>query len=895
MQYFRINFECRSSGVRKNRRPALNLGLQYKYIEEKKKTNGRVVQEDIECVYSDMILDGDGKVKQEPIHIFVPEVFKGMSFSKEHCTLGGMKKWYEMMLPPYTTKNPEIRMSQIISIVTATGLHFYRFIVDQCGGCPSLVLGSDQPATAKSTTAKLCLKVAGDTTHFLDPKSSVASINASKSITTFPFVLDDVESKSKEHEILVGSYNGAKKTTLGRGEEIPLAGQIFTKNFKPDEVMEAKDDEGRAIVQIYDVVINEDTEEAYESETLHAEAMDDPEGARDFLAELAPKFVIKDPATGLTPFHDKHKAATGLLAELKPEYGHRKVKSYSLPLAVFLTAEDIVTEKNDDALTERHVEVFKDRETFIRNLLIELEKTDKKLDQIVKKTPKSTQINEPENEIVVHDGNNVVMNVLDFFQQESLLETSKYLKPFTEKNGKQVVAIAHTNLTKLKSDLSTDVRNLKKNNSAISTGIKTFTKLKAERHVGKENTESKVSTIVPMQLLDENVKSRISNKFSFIINIEDDEEANTDIPVSQDFPNFMQSQGRDTILTCKLCKYTSRDKDEINLHMKEHPKCEQCQKSFLDAQVLEEHLSEHEVTECSICKKYVNKLDIDDHINAHEKYTMFGKTLEKGKLKAKETSKKASKVTGYNVFVKENYNKVIKDENISRAEAMKVLGAQWKLLDVNEKKAYNEIADRRNCTESEQNLTKYACPWCGTEFEGKGDYKNHLANHMSSAEGNSLNRIEPGPSQDTLSKCPNCDLMMRKSAIDEHIKNFHAATSSIINISVSENIENVPDNSAYSEEVTLEEEPENQDESSATVEETSCPKVVFIKLRKLMWPAQVLSSTETTFHVKLFNKNETLDVNRDSCENFRPHPELTKGKKKDWKLAFEEAKIIYES
>ena len=93
----------------------------------------------------------------------------------------------------------------------------------------------------------------------------------------------------------------------------------------------------------------------------------------------------------------------------------------------------------------------------------------------------------------------------------------------------------------------------------------------------------------------------------------------------------------------------------------------------------------------------------------------------------------------------------------------------------------------------------------------------------------------------------------------------------------------------------MEEEPENQDESSATVEETSCPKVVFIKLRKLMWPAQVLSSTETTFHVKLFNKNETLDVNRDSCENFRPHPELTKGKKKDWKLAFEEAKIIYES
>ena len=76
----------------------------------------------------------------------------------------------------------------------ASALHFYRFIVDQCGGCPALVLGSYQPATAKSTTAKLCLKIAGEMTYFLDPKSSIASINANKAITSLPFVIDDIES-----------------------------------------------------------------------------------------------------------------------------------------------------------------------------------------------------------------------------------------------------------------------------------------------------------------------------------------------------------------------------------------------------------------------------------------------------------------------------------------------------------------------------------------------------------------------------------------------------------------------------------------------------------------------------------------------------------------------------
>ena len=99
--YFsRINFECRKSGIRKNRRPALNLGVQYRYLDEKKKSCGKKTKEDIEVVYPDLILDGDGMVKDDPIHIFVPDIFKGISFTRDPTCLGGIRQFLKMHLPP---------------------------------------------------------------------------------------------------------------------------------------------------------------------------------------------------------------------------------------------------------------------------------------------------------------------------------------------------------------------------------------------------------------------------------------------------------------------------------------------------------------------------------------------------------------------------------------------------------------------------------------------------------------------------------------------------------------------------------------------------------------------------------------------------------------------------
>ena len=47
----RVNFECRNSGERKLKRPALNLGVQFEYLNEVKNTKKAVTKDDVEIVY----------------------------------------------------------------------------------------------------------------------------------------------------------------------------------------------------------------------------------------------------------------------------------------------------------------------------------------------------------------------------------------------------------------------------------------------------------------------------------------------------------------------------------------------------------------------------------------------------------------------------------------------------------------------------------------------------------------------------------------------------------------------------------------------------------------------------------------------------------------------------
>ena len=76
----RIYFHCTEQKTCKNLRPADNIGIQYKYLEEVQEARGYWGNDDYEEVFSDRVLGADGKAKEDPVHVFVPELMKKTKF-----------------------------------------------------------------------------------------------------------------------------------------------------------------------------------------------------------------------------------------------------------------------------------------------------------------------------------------------------------------------------------------------------------------------------------------------------------------------------------------------------------------------------------------------------------------------------------------------------------------------------------------------------------------------------------------------------------------------------------------------------------------------------------------------------------------------------------------------
>ena len=117
----------------KQLRPALNIGTQYQYLEEKKKQRGFWTEDDYEDVYPQCVIGGDGLIKKDPIHIFVPDIMSSTmdQMSMDSFTCSGIKGYLEMILPPYTSSDPTLRRSQGITLLASTGLRYYRHVVNQ--------------------------------------------------------------------------------------------------------------------------------------------------------------------------------------------------------------------------------------------------------------------------------------------------------------------------------------------------------------------------------------------------------------------------------------------------------------------------------------------------------------------------------------------------------------------------------------------------------------------------------------------------------------------------------------------------------------------------------------------------------------------------------------------
>ena len=136
---------------------------------------------------------------------------------------------------------------------------------------------SKEPSTKKTSTVQIGLKQSSDSSHFLAPNSTNAAIDLAKSKTSLPILCDDIESSAQRNKLVMDSFNGATKTTIGRGKEEKLAGQILTFNVKPQEKIPEKIDEGRLFLQLYEKQMETQClEDIYDEKTAFKVAMNEP-------------------------------------------------------------------------------------------------------------------------------------------------------------------------------------------------------------------------------------------------------------------------------------------------------------------------------------------------------------------------------------------------------------------------------------------------------------------------------------------------------------------------------------------------------------------------------------------------------------------------------------------
>ena len=771
------------------------------------------------------------------------------------------------------------------------------------------LIGSYETSTAKTLTTKLALKTISVSSHFLAQSSSEQSVNSLKAKTSLPFAIDDIENKGIEHKIILSNFNGATKTTIGRGRERPIAGLILSKNFKENEVMEEKDDEGRAFVQIYDKRIEEDVEEAYEAEAEHSDVMEDNVLCRNFLAKMTAKFLKNRGRGQKSRFQEKHQAACGILGEKKTEYGHRKLKCYAIPLSIFLLIEEEVEDLGDKDIEKMFVEVYKDRATFLDNLLWCLEKTDKLLENHVKRKPTYQGSLDLDEALApsIHDPEATLASVLDLFADKSIVETTNVVKGFTKKNGQQVIAIAHTKLKKTNVELAKAVKELTEQVPDIKSGINTFTKARAERHVGASNTESKTSTEFPFTILSREIIARVRDMFDMPANQQIQPDVDTDdeeeIAQSQDYPGLYQSKGRETMKFCDLCDYTTRNPTEMEHHLENHPECCFCKKRVKTNEELQKHMDNHETLKCNVCNKDISKEDHTNHKLMHENHEKQMRALGKGKVVKTKTK---AKTTGYNVFVKEKFKEIAQEhKDLTNAEIMKIVGGRWKSMSKADQKPYYDLAENKTVAAASENpvpTVGIPCAWCEKTFKTKDQAKKHIREHLGNSNGNQLNRIEPDQNQDQITKCNVCGLMVNRMTIDDHKKN-HENAIAIANtaeavVSVVELEDDIPviETTVANEEpaVTLEElGGENEEESVLNDEDV--PIVVLVKMRTKYWPAKVMTTSPDCYDVTLCKRGDELTVKKVDCKVFTPSPDMCKGQSREWKECYKVAVEMFES
>ena len=118
----KLLFDARAS-IR-HQRPAKNIGLQFDYLLERSFEHRGILQlKDVEVVYPDVVYDGYGQVKDDPVHCIINEAYPHKILTASRFNASGLRVLLKLFLPPYTATSPMRRRQQQIAIIGAIGVY----------------------------------------------------------------------------------------------------------------------------------------------------------------------------------------------------------------------------------------------------------------------------------------------------------------------------------------------------------------------------------------------------------------------------------------------------------------------------------------------------------------------------------------------------------------------------------------------------------------------------------------------------------------------------------------------------------------------------------------------------------------------------------------------------
>ena len=256
-------------------------------------------------------------------------------------------------------------------------------------------------------------------------------------------------------DLLVGSFQAASKSTVSRGAEEKIGGIGATLNFRKGDTMHPKIKEGRQMLQVMTNEAKKDksassVRENYTKKIRHTNALNTSYLPRDYFASFKKNLLFENQDDDETVYQNFHLAACEELSEAKPEYDPRRLEAAAHPLAMVMLVQKDVEEVDKEEISRLFVEVYGDREKFLKLYVEELNKADDVIDEMTKTNRKHSvndqRSDEDETVGVIEDLDDKIEKVLEKFKDSDLLERTRFVKAFIEKDKSQVLAIAHTKL-----------------------------------------------------------------------------------------------------------------------------------------------------------------------------------------------------------------------------------------------------------------------------------------------------------------------------------------------------------------------------------------------------------------------------------------------------------------